>query len=188
MEKYYPSDSELVSQYQNGNNHSFGLLYRKHFTTIFKIFYKYQINKEESKDLSQELFIKVGQLILQKKYLDDQKFPQWIGRIANNMAIDYLRKKKRDVTDLFDPTEFYFSNENDSLPTSESKEDKIIEEEIIKFVRDKVQELDSEQKQVLLLRYYANLSFKKIAVLQKVGVNTALGRMRYALANLRKKM
>lgn len=184
MKKYYPSDSELIHSYQDGDSNSFGLLYEKHYVNVFKMFFKYNVGRDESKDLSQELFIKVSELILEKKYSEDQKFTQWISRVTKNMAIDYLRKQKRHPMELVDPTELYFENNTEATL---SKEDKIIYAETMRSVKNSVNKLDSHQKQVLLLRFYGDLPFKKIADLQKVSINTATGRMRRALANLKRK-
>lgn len=180
-----PQDSELIAQYRNGNEPAFDLLVdryqRKIYTTIFLIVK----DQEIAEDLLQDVFVKVVNTINSDKYNEEGKFQPWVMRIAHNLAIDYFRKAKRYPTILMEDG----SNIFNSLKFSEENvEDRQIRDENIELVKKLIEELPETQKEVLIMRYYVDMSFQEIADQTGVSINTALGRMRYALIHLRKKM
>jgi len=180
-----PQDSELIAQYRNGSEPAFDLLVdryqKKIYTTIFLIVK----DQEIAEDLLQDVFVKVVNTIHSDKYNEEGKFQPWVMRIAHNLAIDYFRKAKRYPTILLEDG----SNIFNSLKFSEeSIEDRQVRDENIELVKRLIEELPETQKEVLIMRYYVDMSFQEIADQTGVSINTALGRMRYALIHLRKKM
>lgn len=180
-----PQDSELIAQYRNGSEPAFDLLVdryqRKIYTTIFLIVK----DQEIAEDLLQDVFVKVVNTINSDKYNEEGKFQPWVMRIAHNLAIDYFRKAKRYPTILMEDG----SNIFNSLKFSEETiEDRKVRDEGIDLVKRLIEELPETQKEVLIMRYYVDMSFQEIADQTGVSINTALGRMRYALIHLRKKM
>lgn len=180
-----PQDSELIAQYRNGSESAFDLLVdryqKKIYTTIFLIVK----DQEIAEDLLQDVFVKVVNTINSDKYNEEGKFQPWVMRIAHNLAIDYFRKAKRYPTILMEDG----SNIFNSLKFSEETiEDRKVRDEGIDLVKRLIEELPETQKEVLIMRYYVDMSFQEIADQTGVSINTALGRMRYALIHLRKKM
>jgi RNA polymerase sigma factor (sigma-70 family) len=180
-----PQDSELIAQYRNGSEPAFDLLVdryqKKIYTTIFLIVK----DQEIAEDLLQDVFVKVVNTINSDKYNEEGKFQPWVMRIAHNLAIDYFRKAKRYPTILMEDG----SNIFNSLKFSEETiEDRKVRDESIDLVKRLIEELPETQKEVLIMRYYVDMSFQEIADQTGVSINTALGRMRYALIHLRKKM
>lgn len=180
-----PQDSELIAQYRNGSESAFDLLVdryqKKIYTTIFLIVK----DQEIAEDLLQDVFVKVVNTINSDKYNEEGKFQPWVMRIAHNLAIDYFRKAKRYPTILMEDG----SNIFNSLKFSEENvEDRQVRDENIDLVKRLIEELPEAQKEVLIMRYYVDMSFQEIADQTGVSINTALGRMRYALIHLRKKM
>jgi len=180
-----PQDSELIAQYRNGSEPAFDLLVdryqKKIYTTIFLIVK----DQEIAEDLLQDVFVKVVNTINSDKYNEEGKFQPWVMRIAHNLAIDYFRKAKRYPTILMEDG----SNIFNSLKFSEETiEDRKVRDEGIDLVKRLIEELPDTQKEVLIMRYYVDMSFQEIADQTGVSINTALGRMRYALIHLRKKM
>ena len=179
------SDQSLVKQYIQGNESCLEMLIKRHkdrlFTTIILIVKDSYI----AEDIFQETFIKIIKNLKAGKYNEEGKFLPWAARIARNMAIDYFRKTKRmpTITD---------SSGQDVFRTikikTENREQQIIRSEKESLVRAAIDKLPSEQRQVLILRHYGDLSFKEIAKMTDVSINTALGRMRYAITNMRKAM
>ena len=179
------SDSQLVSLYQNGNEEAFEVLLHRHKSKIFTGIYLIVKDRYVAEDLLQETFIKAINTIRGGKYNEEGKFMPWISRIAHNLSIDYFRKNKRypevvleDGSRVFDSMEFA----EDSMETKQMKKETHVR------LREFIKELPTEQKQVLIMRHYLQMSFFEIAERTGVSINTALGRMRYALINLRKKM
>lgn len=179
------SDSQLVSLYRNGNEEAFEVLLHRHKSKIFTGIYLIVKDRYVAEDLLQETFIKAINTIRGGKYNEEGKFMPWISRIAHNLSIDYFRKNKRypevvleDGSRVFDSMEF----------AEESMETKQMKKETHVRLREFIKELPTEQKQVLIMRHYLQMSFFEIAERTGVSINTALGRMRYALINLRKKM
>ena len=179
------SDSQLVAQYQSGNEKAFEVLLSRHKSKVYTAIYLIVKDRYLAEDLLQETFIKAINTIKSGRYNDEGKFKPWIGRIAHNLAIDTFRKNKRhpevmlhDGTGVFDSMDFA----EESFETAQVLKDSKTR------LRDLIRELPKEQKQVLIMRHYLSMSFQEIGAKTGVSVNTALGRMRYALINLRKKM
>jgi RNA polymerase sigma-70 factor (ECF subfamily) len=180
-----PDDGVLISLYRNGNEAAFNLLVDRYqskvFTTIFLIVKDHDV----AEDLLQDVFVKVLHILNSDKYNEEGKFQPWVMRIAHNLAIDHFRKAKRYPTILLEDG----SNLLNSLSFAEdSSEEQRIKEETLAWVRDLIEELPEAQKEVVVLRHYMDMSFQEIAEQTGVSINTALGRMRYALNHIRKKM
>lgn len=177
-------DQELVRGFMAGNEKCFQVLLERHKSKIFTTIYLIAKDRPIAEDLFQEVMIKVVNMIRAGSYNEEGKFLPWASRIARNLAIDHFRKAQRNPlqreNDNFD---IFASALNKS---DESPEQKIIRAENVRYVRDMVQQLPEKQREVLIMRHYADLSFREIADLTNVSINTALGRMRYALINLRK--
>ena len=179
------SDSQLVSLYQNGNEEAFEMLLNRHKSKIYTAIYLIVKDRYTAEDLLQETFVKVINTIRGGRYNEEGKFLPWVSRIAHNIAIDHFRKEKRypevvlqDGSRVFNCLDF----------AEESAESKQVFRETRSKLRDFIRELPEEQKHVLIMRHYFDMSFQEIADRTGVSINTALGRMRYALINLRKKM
>jgi RNA polymerase sigma factor (sigma-70 family) len=179
------SDKELVGRYLNGDHNSIEQLISRHQNRIYAYILMIVKDKALADDLFQDTFIKVINTIRAGSYNEEGKFLQWVMRIAHNLIIDHFRKSNRmPVIDNSKNEDF---NIFDTLNVMEqSIEDKIITDQIHRDVRKLIEFLPNEQKEVLYMRHYAEMSFKDIAEVTDVSINTALGRMRYALINLRK--
>lgn len=178
------SDQDLVKRFIQGDQTSIEVLINRHKNKVFTYIILIVKNQSLAEDIFQDTFIKVIKSLQEGKYKDNGKFVSWVIRIAHNLTIDHFRKEKQINT---------YSNEDyeadifNSRKLSENTvEDIMVENQIIKEVRLLIDELPEDQKQVILLRHYGGLSFKEIADQTDVSINTALGRMRYALINLRK--
>lgn len=176
-------DSKLVSDYINGNEISLEILIKRHQQRLFSFIYSKVKNKDITEDIFQDTFIKVIRTLKKGNYNEEGKFLPWVVRISHNLIIDHFRKSNRMPkfrnTDEFD----IFSVIGDGVLNAERK---IIKEQIHEDVRELINELPEEQKQVLVMRMYNDMSFNEISENTGVSINTALGRMRYALINLRK--
>ncbi len=176
-------DSKLVSNYINGNEHSLEILIKRHQQRLFSFIYSKVKNKDITEDIFQDTFIKVIRTLKKGNYNEEGKFLPWVVRISHNLVIDHFRKSNRMPkfrnTDEFD----IFSVLGDDVLNAEKK---MIKEQIHEDVRELINELPEEQKQVLIMRMYNDMSFNEISENTGVSINTALGRMRYALINLRK--
>jgi RNA polymerase sigma-70 factor (ECF subfamily) len=179
------SDSALVSLYIAGNENAFELLVNRHKNKVFTTILLIVKDTDTAEDLLQDTFIKAIHTMKSGRYNEEGKFSSWICRIAHNLAIDFFRKEKRspminieDSSNIFNTLSF----------SEESIESIQIKEETHERLRELIQQLPEAQKEVLIMRHYADMSFQEIAETTGVSINTALGRMRYALINLRKKM
>jgi RNA polymerase sigma factor (sigma-70 family) len=180
-----PKDSELIAQYRAGSEAAFEVLVEKYQSRVFTTIYLIVKDQGVAEDLLQDVFVKVVQTLNSDRYNEEGKFQPWLMRIAHNLAIDYFRKSKRYPTIVMEDGENVFN----TLRFAENNvEDQKIQEDTIEMVRKLIDELPESQKQVLIMRHYMDLSFQEIAEQTGVSINTALGRMRYALINLRKKM
>lgn len=179
------SDSELVSLYQNGNEEAFEELVNRYKARIFTSIYLIVKDNYLAEDILQETFIKAINTIKRGKYNEEGKFLPWIMRIAHNLAVDHFRKSKRFPVVVMEDGSPVFNTVNFSEAPFETVQ---IQKEIQDKVRYLIQDLPDTQKQVLIMRHYMDLSFQEIADTTGVSINTALGRMRYALINLRKRM
>jgi RNA polymerase sigma-70 factor (ECF subfamily) len=177
------TDNELIASYQSGNEQALRTLIARYEKRLFSYIMLSVKNKELAEDIFQDTFIKVINTIRSGNYHEEGKFFQWIMRIANNLKIDYYRKVQRmpmfDSNGEFDIFEVLSAQED-------SVEQKLIREQIYNDLQRVIEYLPEEQKEVLVMRIYQDYSFKEISEFTGVSINTALGRMRYALINLRK--
>lgn len=179
------NDSKLVSLYIKGNEESFEVLLNRYKSKVFTNIYLIVKDRYVAEDLTQDTFIKAINTLRSGRYNEEGKFKPWILRIAHNLAIDTFRKNKRyptivmeDGTSVFNTLEFAeapYENKQVALDTKTK-------------LRAFIEELPENQKEVIMMRHYQEMSFQDIAESTNVSINTALGRMRYALINLRKKM
>jgi RNA polymerase sigma-70 factor (ECF subfamily) len=183
MKKGLIQDAELVSNYINGDENSLSLLIQRHKQKIYSFIYSKVYDRDVTEDVFQDTFIKVIRTLKLGKYNEEGKFLPWVMRIAHNLVIDHFRKNSR--MPKFDNTgEFsIFSVLSDSSLNAEKT---IIKNQVESDVRRIIEELPEDQKQVLMMRMYQDMSFKEISERTGVSINTALGRMRYALINMRK--
>jgi RNA polymerase sigma factor (sigma-70 family) len=182
------NDQELIALYLEGDEKSFQILLSRYKTKIYTQIYLFVRDKALAQDIFQEVFIKIINTLRQGKYNHEGKFVQWAMRIAYNMCVDYHRRHKRRVHigqssgsgdfDIFDVLK----------NTDEPVDVAIMRSETHDRIRHLVDQLPEEQREVVILRHYADMTFKEIAGLTRVSINTALGRMRYALINIRKLM
>ncbi len=183
MQRNSTPDSTLVSNYIQGNEACLEILIKKHQQRLFSFIYSKVQDRNIAEDVFQDTFIKVIRTLKLGNYNEEGKFLPWVMRIAQNLVIDHFRKSNRmpsfKNTDEFD----IFSVISDGNLNVEKK---IIKEQILSDVRELIHELPEEQKEVLIMRIYKDMSFKEISENTNVSINTALGRMRYALINLRK--
>lgn len=179
------TDQNLVKQYVQGNEACLEMLINRHKDRIFTTIILIVKDSYIAEDLFQETFIKIIKNLKKGKYNEEGKFLPWAIRIARNMAIDYFRKMKRMPTITGSDGEDVFRKIKLAV---DNREEEMIRNEKETMVRDVISRLPEEQRQVLILRHYGDLSFKEIAAMTGVSINTALGRMRYALNNMRKIM
>jgi RNA polymerase sigma-70 factor (ECF subfamily) len=178
------SDYDLVQSYQAGNLRSMDDLISRHKNRVYTYIYLLVKNQSLAEDLFQDTFIKIINCIRQGKYQDNGKFLAWVFRIAHNLIIDYFRKEKQSSLLYNEDYEMDIFN---SKKLSESNyEDELVQDQIQRNIKSLVGQLPDDQQEIVTLRHYKNLSFKEIAEHTGVSINTALGRMRYALINLRK--
>jgi len=178
------SDNELVERYLSGDYTSLEILIHRYKDKIFSYILMTVKNHHLAEDIFQDTFIKVVRSLNLGKYTDNGKFISWVMRIAHNLVIDHYRREKNMNTFSNDASEV--DHFNSPKFSDENIEDFMINEQILNEVRVLVEELPDDQKQVVIMRHYLGMSFKEIADQTDVSINTALGRMRYALINLRK--
>jgi len=183
MRNIKTTDAVLVSDYIDGSEKALEILIQKHQQRVFSFIMSKVLDKEIANDIFQDTFIKVIRTLKRGAYNEEGKFLPWIMRISHNLIIDHFRKSNRmptfQNTDEFD----IFSVISDDVLNVEKQ---MIKEQICEDLRELVEELPNDQKEVLLMRMYKDMSFKEISECTNVSINTALGRMRYALINLRK--
>ncbi len=178
------SDNELVQQFIKGDKNSLEILIRRHKSRIFSYILLIVKNQELAEDIFQETFIKVIRSLKRGKYIENGKFVSWVLRISHNLVIDHFRKEKLKGTISNDNSEVDIFNSQKF--SEDTIEDQLVNNQILSEVRELIKELPDDQQQVIYMRHYMELSFKEIADQTGVSINTALGRMRYALINLRK--
>lgn len=178
------SDEQLVAAYADGNNQAFDTLLSRHQKRVFTYIYNIVKSRDLADDIFQETFVKAIMTIKQGRYTENGKFSAWITRIAHNLIIDFYRKEKSAGTVSTDETDSTLLNRREFA--EETIEDFIIDEQISTDVRRIMETLPDSQREVLEMRFYRNMSFKEIADATNVSINTALGRMRYAIMNMRK--
>ncbi len=179
------TDQELIRLYVSGEEAGLEILIDRYKSKLYTSIYLLVKNECLAEDVFQDTFIKVINTLRSGRYNEEGKFLPWVMRIAHNLVIDYYRKERRapvivnsEGFDIFDVLHF----------SDESVETRMIREQTHKDLRRMIQRLPDDQKEVLIMRHYGDMSFKEIASVTEVSINTALGRMRYALNNLRKMM
>ncbi len=178
------TDDKLVAAYANGNNEAFDVILKRHQSRVFSYILHIVKNKDLADDIFQETFVKAIMTIKQGRYSENGKFSAWISRIAHNLIIDHYRQEKSENTVSADDDENDLLNRRDLC--DENVEDLMITDQIHTDVKRIVKALPESQREVLIMRYYRNMSFKEIADATNVSINTALGRMRYAILNMRR--
>ncbi|MBR6930723.1 MAG: sigma-70 family RNA polymerase sigma factor [Bacteroidales bacterium] len=186
MSNIVKSDKELIERYQDGDVHSFELLIGRYQKQVYSYILTLVKDKQLADDVFQDTFVKVIQTVKSKAYKDDGRFVQFAMRIAHNLVIDHFRKENRIPT-VESSSEDY--NYIDNVPiTDASVEQGMIVDQVHSDLHRMIAFLPDEQREVLRMRIFDDMSFKDIADITNVSINTALGRMRYALINLRKMM
>ncbi len=178
------TDEELVLSYSMGNNLAFDELLHRHQKNVYNYIYFIIRNRELAEDIFQETFVKAIMTIKQGRYTENGKFRAWIMRIAHNLIIDHFRQEKNENTVSNDGVEIDLLN--DATLCESTVEDELVQSQIMMDIRKLVTYLPDSQREVLEMRYYKGLSFKEISEQKGVSINTALGRMRYAILNMRK--
>ena len=178
------TDAELVKAYAQGNNEAFDTLLRKYSDKVFAYIIRIVKNEDIANDIFQDTFVKAILTIKQGRYTENGKFPAWITRIAHNLIIDYYRQTKSENLQSSDIAEVDILNRKEL--SQATIEEEIISRQLLDDVRGLIKFLPAPQKEVLTMRFYRNMSFKEIAEETNVSINTALGRMRYAVLNLRR--
>lgn len=176
-------DAVLVKNYISGDESALASLIERHQSKIYGFIYSKVNDRDLSDDIFQDTFIKVIRTLKTKSYNEEGKFLPWVMRIAHNLVVDHFRKAKKMPFQRETEEYSIFNYMTDNAPTIESQ---MITEQVEVDLTRLLDELPDDQKEVLVMRMYQDLSFKEIAELTGVSINTALGRMRYALLNLRK--
>jgi RNA polymerase sigma-70 factor (ECF subfamily) len=176
-------DALLVKKYVEGDENALTVLINRHQSKIFGFIYSKISDRDISNDIFQDTFIKVIRTLKSKSYNEEGKFLPWVMRIAHNLIIDHYRKNKK--MPMFRETEEFsiFSIMSDDSLTVEGE---MIRNQVEMDLKKLIEELPADQKEVLVMRMYQDMSFKEISEITGVSINTALGRMRYALMNMRK--
>lgn len=178
------SDNSLVKQFVDGDQAAIEILISRHKKRVFTYIVLIVKNHHLAEDIFQDTFIKVIRSLKTGKYTENGKFVSWVLRISHNLIIDHFRKEKLLCTTSNDDSNIDLFNSQKY--SEENIEDRLVFEQITSDVRLLIEELPDDQRQVIMMRHFQGLSFKEIADLTDVSINTALGRMRYALINLRK--
>jgi RNA polymerase sigma-70 factor (ECF subfamily) len=178
------SDDSLIAEFLDGNNLAFDVLLERHQKRVYNYILHLVKDVDVADDVFQETYIKIITTIKQGRYYADGKFASWQLRIAHNVVIDHFRQEKSESTVSTDEADYDLLNRRELADGT--IEDELIETAIRNDVRHLIKALPTEQRQVLVMRYYSNMSFKEIADRTGVSINTALGRMRYAIINLRR--
>jgi RNA polymerase sigma-70 factor (ECF subfamily) len=178
------SDDELVKLYEIGNNQAFEILLLRYKSKVYTYIFLIVRSRELAEDIFQDTFIKAIATIQQGRYVETGKFLAWINRIAHNLIIDHFRREKNENTFSADAVDYDIVN-NAKL-SEKSIEDTMSNEQVLADVVHLIDLLPPSQQSVIRMRYFEDLSFKEIAEKTNVSINTALGRMRYALMNMRR--
>jgi RNA polymerase sigma factor (sigma-70 family) len=176
-------DRELVKLYLDGNENALATLITRYKSRIFTHVILLVKDREVAEDIFQDTFVKVINTLKAGRYNEEGKFLPWVMRIAHNLAIDFFRKgKKMPMSRSDDEYDVFATISRDDA----NVEEKLVEDQIQTDVQNLITQLPEEQRQVVIMRHYQNMSFKEIAEATNVSINTALGRMRYAVLNMRK--
>ena len=178
------SDDQLISLYVDGKNEAFDELLERHKDRVYMYIYHAVKNEDLADDIFQDTFVKAIMTIKQGRYVENGHFPAWITRIAHNLIIDYFRQTKAENLQSTDDTDVNILNRKELSDLT--VEDNLVTTQIHDDVRRLIKALPDSQREVLVMRYYKNMSFKEIADTTGVSINTALGRMRYAILNMRR--
>jgi len=182
--KNMKTDYELITEFVNGDERSIELLILRYKSKVYSYINLYIRNRDVADDIFQDTFLKVVQSIRSGRYLDDGRFISWVLRIAHNLIIDYFRHEKQSGLIL---NEDYESDLFNSYKLCEDNiENTMMKRQIMHDIRKLISGLPDDQREVVIMRHYTGMSFKEIADMTGVSINTALGRMRYALINMRK--
>jgi RNA polymerase sigma-70 factor (ECF subfamily) len=180
------TDYELITSYMSGHSRSMELLILRHKSKVYSYISLYIRSRDLADDIFQDTFLKVVQSIRAGRYQDDGRFLSWVMRIAHNLIIDHFRHEKQMGLVLNDDYESDLFNSK--RLADDNVEDIMVRRQILRDVRRLISDLPDDQREVVIMRHYAGMSFKEIADMTGVSINTALGRMRYALINMRKMM
>lgn len=178
------TDEQLVRKYIDGNNKAFDTLLHRHKSKLFSYIMRSVKDKDLADDIFQETFVKIIMTLRQGRYIESGKFSAWLSRIAHNLIIDHFRQEKAENNMSSDDEDINLLNRRDLC--EENIEDMMVNDQIKADVRRIIDALPEPQKEVLVMRYYNDMSFKEIAETTGVSINTALGRMRYAILNMRR--
>ena len=178
------TDDMLVTLYLEGNNSAFDILLERHKDRLYNYIFFLVHSREVAEDIFQETFVKAIMTLHQGRYTNDGKFSAWITRIAHNLVIDQFRTERNENTVSNDETEIDLFN--DAKFSEGNIENRMVNDQVLKDVRMLIDELPDCQREVVFMRYYQDMSFKEIADATGVSINTALGRMRYAVLNMRR--
>ena len=178
------ADDVLVARYSKGDNKAFDELLARYQSKLFNYIYFIVRNLEVAEDIFQETFVKAIVTLQQGRYTNDGKFAAWITRIAHNLVIDQFRIERNENTISNDEADVDLLN--DAKLVEGNIENQLVNDQVLKDVRKLIDELPDCQREVVFMRYYQDLSFKEIAEITGVSINTALGRMRYAIMNMRR--
>ena len=178
------TDEQLVRKYIDGNNKAFDTLLHRHKSRLYSYIIRIVKNKDLAEDIFQETFVKIIMTLRQGRYIESGKFSAWLSRIAHNLIIDHFRQEKAENNMSSDDEDTNLLNRRDLC--EENIEDILVNDQIKADVRRIIDALPDPQKEVLVMRYYNDMSFKEIAETTGVSINTALGRMRYAILNMRR--
>ena len=178
------SDEQLISLYVDGKNEAFDELLERHKDRIYMYISHSVKNDDAADDIFQDTFVKAIMTIKQGRYVENGHFPAWITRIAHNLIIDYFRQTKAENLQSTDDSDVNILNRKEL--SDGTIEDNLVTYQIHNDVRRLIKALPDSQREVLVMRYYKNMSFKEIADTTGVSINTALGRMRYAILNMRR--
>ena len=178
------TDYELIDRFVKGDHYSFEQLIHRHKSRVYAYIGMYVRDRALVEDLFQDTFLKVLQSLQAGKYREDGKFLSWVMRISHNLIIDHFRKEKQ--INMVSNDDYEGDLFNSRKIVESNVEDVIVKKQIRKDIRRIIDQLPDDQKEVVILRHFADLSFKEIAEFTGVSINTALGRMRYALINIRK--
>ncbi len=178
------SDDQLVALYVDGVNEAFDTLIERHKDRLYSYIFHSVKNDELADDIFQETFVKAIVTLKQGRYVENGHFSAWISRIAHNLIIDHFRQTRAVSIQSTDDTEYNVLNRKELADMT--VEDSMVTQQIHRDIRRLIKALPQSQREVLLMRYYKNMSFKEIAERTQVSINTALGRMRYAILNMRR--
>lgn len=179
------TDEQLVNSYLNGNNKAFDIILKRYERKVFTYIAYSVKNEEVAQDLFQDCFMRIITKLHSGLYTENGKFASWVMRIAHNLIIDYHRQNQSNNVISNDESEYDLLN-NSAIALDYNKEKEFVDKQLLKDVKALIKKLPDNQREVVLMRFYEELSFKEIAELTGVSINTALGRMRYALINLRR--